>query len=254
MIDIHSHILPGIDDGSKNIKMTLEMLKMAAEDGTKEIVATPHYCKGYGETPYEEVKRLVDEFKKLAKGEGIEININYGQEVHYDEEMIENYKEGIIGTINDSKYMLIELPMRKIDSNTLDVIYELQVLGVNPILAHPERYREIIDKPSYINKFIEEGFLFQMNSGSLLGQFGTDVKKTAEILLDHNVYNFIGSDAHNSSNRCTGISEGIGLSKKKGRINEELFIESGRRMLKNEDVEFIGEKIREKKSLFSFFK
>ena len=88
MIDIHSHILPGIDDGAKNISMTLEMIKMAEKSGTKDIVATPHFCRGYGETTYDEVKNLVEEFNKLAKGEGLDINIHYGQEVYYSEQII----------------------------------------------------------------------------------------------------------------------------------------------------------------------
>ena len=254
MIDIHSHILPGIDDGSKNINMTLQMIKIAEKSGTTDIVATPHFCRGYGETHYDEVKNLVGEFNKLAKGEGLDINIHYGQEVYYSEQIINDYKSGLIGTINDSRYMLIELPMRSFDSNILEVIYELQVKGVIPILAHPERYRPIIEKPERINKFIKEGFLFQMNSGSIEGQFGNSVKKTAEILLDNNIYNFIGSDAHNDTNRCTGIDRGIELAKKKSKINEELFRESGRRLLNNEDIEFIGEKVKEKKGIFSFLK
>ena len=254
MIDIHSHILPGIDDGSKNINMTLQMIKIAEKSRTKDIVATPHFCRGYGETPYDEVKNLVKEFNKLAKGEGLDLNIHYGQEVYYSEQIIDDYKSGLIGTINDSRYMLIELPMRSFDSDTLEVIYELQVKGVIPILAHPERYRPIIEKPERINKFIKEGFLFQMNSGSIEGQFGNSVKKTAEILLANNIYNFIGSDAHNDTNRCTGIANGIELAKKKSKINEELFRESGRRLLNNEDIEFIGEKVKEKKGILSFLK
>lgn len=254
MIDIHSHILPGIDDGSKNINMTLEMLRMAEESGTKDIVATPHFCRGYGELPHSEVKKLVEEFRKLATKEGLDINIHYGQEVYYSEQIIKDYENGLIGTINDSRYMLIELPMRSFDSDTLEVLYELQVKGITPILAHPERYRPIIEKPERINKFINEGFLFQMNAGSIEGKFGNSVKKTAEILLENNIYNFIGSDAHNDGNRCPGIATGIELAKKKNKISEELFRESGRRLLNNQDIEFIGKKIKEKKGIFSFFR
>ena len=189
----------------------------------------------------------------MQKGR-IGINLHYGQEVYYSEEIINDYKSGLIGTINNSRYMLIELPMRSFDSDTLEVIYELQVTGIIPILAHPERYRPIIEKPERINKFIKEGFLFQMNAGSIEGEFGSNVKKTAEILLANNIYNFIGSDAHNDTNRCTGIDRGIELAKKKNKTNEALFRESGRRLLNNEDIEFIGEKVKEKKGIFSFLK
>jgi len=252
MIDIHSHILPAIDDGSKNIRMTLDMLKNAEEDGTTEIVATPHFCKGYEETPYEEVKKLVAKFNALVKNEGIKININYGQEVYYSENMIEDYKSGLIGCINDSRYLLFELPMRAFEKETFDILYELQVMDIVPILAHPERYKPIIDKPSYINKFTREGILFQMNSGSVAGAFGKNVKKTANILLEHGIYNFIGSDAHNSSNRSTGITDGIDLSRNKNKIYKDLFHVSAEKMLKNREVEFLGGKIKEKKCLLFF--
>ena len=93
-----------------------------------------------------------------------------------------------------------------------------------------------------------------MNAGSIEGQFGNSVKKTAEILLANNIYNFIGSDAHNDTNRCTGIANGIELAKKKSKINKELFRESGRRLLNNEDIDFIGESIKERRGIFSFLK
>ncbi|MBD7911784.1 tyrosine-protein phosphatase [Clostridium cibarium] len=254
MIDIHSHILPGIDDGSKNIKMTLDMLRIAEKDGITEIVATPHFCRGYGETPYEEVRELVKEFNKVILSEGINLTINYGQEVYYSENMIDDYKKGLIGTINDSKYMLFELPMRKMESEAFDIIYELQVLGIIPVLAHPERYKFIMDKPSYINKFIEEGVLFQMNAGSIRGDFGATVKKTAGILLEHGIYNFIGSDGHNDTTRKTEISDGIDLSIQKNKMYKDFFENSAKNLLLNKDIEFCGRKIKEKKSFLSFFK
>jgi protein-tyrosine phosphatase len=252
MIDIHSHILPGIDDGAKNIKMTLDMLKIAEEDGITDIVATPHFCRGYGETPYEEVRELVKEFNKVILSEGINLNINYGQEVYYSENMVDDYKKGLIGTINDSRYMLFELPMKKIDSEVFDMIYELQILDIVPVLAHPERYKFIMDKPSYINKFIEEGVLFQMNAGSIRGDFGANVKKAAAVLLEHGIYNFIGSDAHNDTTRNTKIAEGIDLSAQENKMYKDFFEKSAKNLLINKNVDFLGHKIKEKKSFLSF--
>lgn len=255
MIDIHSHILPNIDDGSSSKEMTLEMLRQAVEDGTKSIVATPHFCRGYGESTYAEVKDLVKDIKKLAKDEGIEINIYHGQEIYYSESMLEDYNEGIIGTINDSKYMLFELPMTmEPDENVFNIIYELQLKGIVLILAHPERYKFVINNPERINRFIEEGILFQVNSGSIMGKFGDKVRKTANILLENGIYNFIGSDAHNDTSRKTEISEAAILASKKNQIYDELFYESAERVLKNQDVEFFGGLVKKKKSFFSFFK
>lgn len=252
MIDIHSHILPGVDDGSKDFTTSLEMLKRAQKDGTKKIIATPHYCIDYAEIPYNKIKELVEQFRKEVKSENLDIEIYCGQEVYFSENMVNDYKQGIIGTINNSRYMLFEVPMRNFDESTFDIIYELQVAGVVPILAHPERYKPIIENPSMINRFIEEGVLLQINAGSIEGKFGKSVRKTAEILLQNNLYNFIGSDAHNLQSRSTGLSESIELINKINRNADKLFNESSICMLNNEEIEFDGEKIKTKKSIFSF--
>ncbi|MBE6051525.1 MAG: capsular biosynthesis protein [Clostridium sp.] len=255
MIDIHSHILSGIDDGSQSKEMTLEMLRQAAKDGTEKIVATPHFCRGYGESTYEEVKELVKDIRNLAKEEEINIDIYHGQEVYYSESMLNDYNEGIIGTINDSKYMLFEFPMTvEPDEDAFNIIYELQLKGLVLILAHPERYKFVINNPEKINRFIDEGVLFQLNSGSLEGKFGDKVKKTANILVENGIYNFIGSDAHNDGSRKTGVSNGAMLAAKKNGIYESLFWESAERVLMNQDIEFVGLKVKKRKSFFSFLK
>lgn len=254
MIDIHSHIIPGIDDGSKNMEMTLEMLKNAEREGTKEIVATPHYLLEYGESKIEEVKVLVKEINSIITKKGINIKIYSGQEVYFTENILKDYLDGNIGTLNDSRYMLIEFNMNRFEENIFDILYELQVRGITPIIAHPERYRSIIKNPVEINRFIDEGYLFQLDSGSLTGNFGKEVKKTAEILLANGIYNFIGSDAHNIKSRNTGISEAISLANNKKNGIEKVFEESSRKMLNNEKVDFLGERIKVKKSILSFFR
>lgn len=253
MIDIHSHIIPGIDDGSKSMEMTLEMLRNAEKSGTKKIVATPHYLMEYGEATITEVKDHVQKINSIVNDEGINIEVYAGQEVYFTHKIINDYLEGNIGTINDSRYMLIELSMRSQEQDVFDTLYELQVRNIIPIIAHPERYKYIINKPSTINNFINEGYLFQMNAGSLQGIFGESIRKTAEILVSNGIYNFIGSDAHNTTSRSVGISDAVDLADVKNKISSELFRESSRRLILNEDIEFCGQKVKEKKSIFSFF-
>lgn len=252
IVDIHSHIIPGIDDGSKSMEMTFEMIRNAEKEGTKEMVATPHYLLEYGEATIEEVKKYVQEINVLLENEKIDVKIYSGQEVYFTEKIIENYLEGNIGTINDSRYMLIEFPMDKFDDNIFDVLYELQVRDVVPIIAHPERYKPFIEKPSLINEFLNQGYLFQVNAGSIEGKFGQNVKKTADLFLTNNIYNFIGSDAHNIKNRNTGLKKAMDLIEK--GMNSEIFQDSCGKILKNMDIEFLGEKIKVKKSIFSFLK
>jgi protein-tyrosine phosphatase len=258
MIDIHSHILPGIDDGSKNMEITLEMLRNAEKDGTKEIVATPHYLLEYGEATINEVKLLVKEVNALIDKEGMNIRVYSGQEVYFNESIIKNYMEGNIGTINNSRYMLIEFPMHKFDNNIFDTLYELQVRNIIPIIAHPERYKPFREQPSLINNFIDQGYLFQMNAGSITGKFGESIKKTANIFLENNIYNFIGSDAHNIDNRNTGLKNAIEMLNEKNndseKINKHIFEDSSKKLLKNETINFSGKKVKIKKSIFSFLK
>ncbi|GAA0070287.1 exopolysaccharide biosynthesis protein [Clostridium sardiniense] len=250
MIDIHSHILPGIDDGPKKLEMSLDMIRKSHEEGTKNIVATPHFRRGCFETPYSEVKKVVKYFNDLVKDEGLDINIHYGQEVYYSDRIVEDLEEGLIGTINDGIYMLVEFPMRRIPSEAVDYMYELKLRGITPIIAHPERYLEVIKKPEIINPFIEEGCLFQLNAGSIRGFFGKDVKKTAETLIKNNVYSFIGSDAHNNSSRNTGIKEEYQEVFKKNKDLENIFLDNSNKLLDNEEIQFKGKMIKKKKGFF----
>jgi len=252
MVDIHSHIIPGIDDGAKNMEMTLEMLKNAEREGTTEIIATPHYLLEYGEATIKEVKNHVKKINELLEDEKIDVKIYSGQEVYFTEKIIEDYMNGEIGTLNDSRYMLIEFPMEKFNENIFDIIYELQVRDIIPIIAHPERYKPFMKTPALINDFINQGYLFQVNAGSIQGKFGENVRKTADIFLKNHIYNFMGSDAHNITNRNTGLKDALDLLNKD--MNRNIFEDSSKKVLKNEKIEFLGGKIKEKKSLFSFLK
>lgn len=235
--------------------MTLEMLKIAERENTKKIVATPHYFKGYFTITYEEVIKHVKNLRSLAKDNEINIDIYHGQEVYFFDYMVKELEEGKIGTINNSRYMLIEFPMGHFDKNIMEVLYELQIRGITPVIAHPERYRYFLDKPSGINKLIDEGYLFQLNGGSTIGSFGKDVKKNAEIFLENGLYSFIGSDAHSVDRRNTGLSKTIEtIANKYDKRYVDIFYTNGMKLINNEELYFQGEKIKEKKGFFSFFK
>lgn len=250
MIDIHSHIISGIDDGSKNTEMTIKMLEMAEESGTTDIVATPHFMRGRFEVTYKEVIDEVENLKKLTKENSININIYSGQEVYYSRNILEYYNQGMIGTINNTRYMLIEFPMLEFNiEEAINTLYELQIRGIVPIIAHPERYKQFIKNPSQINLLIKEGMLFQVNAGSINGDFGRDVKKTAIKYLNNNIYSFIGSDAHRDKGRNTDIKNVIKILEYNQRKS---FINNGKSMLKNEEIEFRGIPIKEKKFLGIF--
>ncbi|MGL5575938.1 MAG: tyrosine-protein phosphatase [Sarcina sp.] len=250
MIDIHSHIIPEVDDGAKNIEVAISMLKKAEETKTKKIFLTPHYSEGKFNKTILEVKRLTEEIKKIAKENNISLEIYCGQEVFYTRNFLTNLRNGTIGTLNDSRYILIELDMGCFDRKVLGDLYELKLKGIVPIIAHPERYTEFIEKPELINEFIEEGALFQLDACSMGEDFGKDIKKTAEIFLKHNIYSFIGSDAHNTRSRTTNLDK---YKSNISKINSKFIAESiknGEKILENNKVIFKGEKIEKKGNFF----
>ena len=255
MVDLHSHLIWNIDDGSKSKEMTANMLKQAVRGGTTKLVLTPHYLKGHYEVQINNVKERANEVKELVKELGLNLEVYCGQEVYYSEHILENYLNKEIGTINDSRYMLIEFNMRDFYiEEAVEVLYELQLRGIVPVIAHPERYYRFINKPSLINEFINEGALFQLNLGSITGDFGKDVRKTAEIFLKNKIYSFIGSDAHRDENRNPDMSKGVEALKSMDRDYFSYIKDSGERLLKNEEILFLGSKVKEKKGLLGLFK
>ncbi|MGL4873251.1 MAG: tyrosine-protein phosphatase [Clostridium sp.] len=254
IIDIHTHVLPEIDDGSNSIEMTLKMINQGIENGVVEIVATPHYRAEISLLSYKEVENKVEALNNQLRNIGSKIKIYAGQEIYYTDKLIENLEKKEIGTINNSRYILIELSSRKFEETFLDTVYELKLRGITTIIAHPERYKYVQRDFEYINRLIDEGCLFQLDAASLVGDYGKDAKQTAMKILKNNIYNFIGSDSHNDTNRKNCIKESI---KEIQKINRE-FIESARedskRLLLDKDIDFRGKKIKRKNIISIFFK
>ncbi|MDO6355950.1 hypothetical protein Q3V94_12880 [Caloramator sp. CAR-1] len=253
MLDIHSHIIPEIDDGADSFEIFFEMAKIAQEDGVETIVATPHFIAGRYETDYETVKKHVNDLNLYLKNQNIQINILAGQEILISKDLLSYLHQGLISPINDTNYMLVELPFDEIPKYTFDILYELKIKNITPIVAHPERYLEIIKQPEKINDFIDEGCLFQINSSSLLGYFGKDVKNTATLFLKHNIVDFIGSDCHDSIRRKPKVNEALNIIKNTKRDVYEKILLNSKSFLQNESITTSAEKIKPKKSFFSFF-
>ncbi|WP_097027920.1 tyrosine-protein phosphatase [Clostridium peptidivorans] len=254
MFDIHSHIIHGIDDGAKNLEESLKMVGIAEAEGFDYIVATPHYARGYYENSYSAINEKVKDLNAVIKEKGIDIKVISGQEVYLDDNTLKDYKNGLLGCIGDTSYMLIEFPMDKLPKNALDILYELRVRGVNPIIAHPERYKYFIEKPSLINSFLEEEYLFQINAGSLKGVFGKKVRDTAVTFINNGIVNFIGSDCHSLNKRCPGIINGIDIINEISPKIIKYIEENYKCLLEDRPIEVNYSLIREKKNIFSFFK
>lgn len=247
MIDIHSHILPGIDDGSKSLDISIKMLKIAETEGTEIIVATPHYIRNVYENLYEDIWKLYENLKQEAEKFGLKIKILLGQEIMLDTFSLELCREKKLKGINGTKYMLVEFPLRELPKNAMELIYELRIMGICPIIAHPERYKYIYENVSNINNFIDEGCFFQVNTGSLNGLFGKHVENCAKTLVKHGIVSFIGSDAHDLNKRCPGLIEGYEKIEKISEGMGDIIKGNLRAMINNETLNNDFEKISRKK-------
>lgn len=209
MIDIHTHILPGIDDGSSSMEDSIEMAELAYESGVRIIVATPH-CNidGVFENYYTaEWRELFQQFKRELKEEGIPIDLIKGMEIYASEDVAEKILEGRLIPIHNSRYYLIEFPFDA-DPYWMGDILE-SVLSINkvPVIAHPERYYCIQDHPGILYEWMRKGCLSQLNKGSVFGRFGRHAARSAEVLLEHNLVTCIASDAHSLYRRTTYMAD-----------------------------------------------
>lgn len=254
MIEMHIHLLPGIDDGSKSMEETEKMLKIIEEDGINKVIATPHFYRGYYESSHEDVVKLVDKVNKLCEEKDINVEVHSGQEVFLDRHTIDDYEASLIATMENTDYMLVELPMMKMPEDAMNIVYELRIKGVKPIMAHPERYRYIMEHPDIINTFVDEGCLLQINSGSIRGRFGKNVEKTAHTLIKNGMCNFIGSDAHSKDKRKPGLSEAFNIVKDMDNSLAQVLENNGERLFRNEDIELCTNRIKKKSGFFAFFK
>lgn len=201
MVDIHTHILNNIDDGSNNIEDSIHILKQYINEGVKKVVLTPHYIENSNYSV--ENKQKIELFKKLSeevKKQNINIELYLGNEVYLSDNILELINKNKIMTINNSKYILIELPMVNENPNVIDTIYNLKLSGITPIIAHPERYVYIQKDINKALEYINSGALLQVNKGSLFKKYGKASYKTVKKLIKKKLVHFIASDIHSSKN------------------------------------------------------
>ncbi|HIZ12458.1 MAG TPA: hypothetical protein H9817_00810 [Candidatus Mediterraneibacter stercorigallinarum] len=209
MIDIHTHILPGIDDGAQDIYDSIEMAALAYENGTRVIVATPHcnipglYDNYFGK----EYTRLFQYTKKVLRKEVPGITLLAGMEAFTTEAVPRLLTEGKIFPINRTRYVLMEFDFRE-DPGFADRMLEQvrQVKGI-PVVAHAERYEFVQDDPEIVYRWKQSGCEIQVNKGSFMGRFGRHAREAAYALLNHNLVSVIASDAHSPIQRTTCMAD-----------------------------------------------
>lgn len=207
MIDLHNHILHGLDDGAADADESLAMAREAVAEGITHIVATPHHRNGRFDNPPDVVRREVMALNDLLLQHGIPLTIAMGQEIRMYDGLLDDCQTGGLLTLNGSPYMLIEFPSHKVPEGAADLFYELSLLGITPIIAHPERNRELARHPERLVELIRQGALSQITSHSINGLFGQEIKKLALRWCRSNLVHVVASDAHNKDRRSFGLAQ-----------------------------------------------
>lgn len=196
MIDFHTHILPNIDDGSRSIEETFNLIDEAQKAGFDEIVLTPHYMEGYYETDVAEREVWLDAISKNLFIKNFNGKLYLANEIYMSENLISLLENARASTINNTSYVLFELPLNAEPFNLYDVIYEMLQYKLVPVLAHPERYSYIQREPELLYDLAQKGVLFQVNYGSIIGQYGNSAKIFVKKMFENKYVHFLGTDVH----------------------------------------------------------
>lgn len=257
MIDIHSHILYDVDDGSVSLENSIEILKKAEDAGFTDIILTPHFIEGYYENIKSEIGPKIKDLKQASYGENIEITLHHGNEIFLTEnspKLVYNCKAA---TLANSRYVLFEVPFTTRMMNLEEILSEFIEMGCIPVLAHPERFSFIQEDPASLIKLLKMGVLAQSNYGSFIGMYGKEAKKTAEILLENRLIQFLGSDTHRHGHIYENIDRIIkrleSITGDSKYIND-LTTNNPKSIIEDMDiyVEY-PESLKEKKNVFFFF-
>ncbi|KRF35922.1 hypothetical protein ASG93_25710 [Paenibacillus sp. Soil787] len=251
MIDTHCHILPGLDDGAGSLEEAVEMAIHAANEGIHTIVATPHHGDGRHDNDASAVGLAVQELNLELETRNIPVQILPGQEVRVYKGLLDDLEAGTIRTLNDTQYLLLEMPSYGVPDYVEDLLYELHIQGLTVMIAHPERNIDFIKDPRRLQQLVGQGCLCQITSQSIMGLFGRKIQRFAIQLCKKNLTHTIASDAHNMANRKSDLSVAFSyLEKHISYKAVENYILNASRIVHNESI--MTESYQYKKKIWSF--
>lgn len=208
MIDLHSHILPGVDDGAQTLEDSLELARKAISQGITHLMCTPHHNNGKYNNPADKIIREVANLQGELDKRGLDLTLLEGQEVRLTEFLLTAIqRDEILFTDLDNTYLLIEFPTNEVPIYAEQVFYQLLNRGQVPVIVHPERNAVFREEPNRLVSFLEMGTLTQLTAPSIVGIFGSDIQQMARQMLEHNMLYMVASDAHNLRHRTFLMKE-----------------------------------------------
>lgn len=238
MIDLHCHILPGVDDGSPDIETSLGLAKIAVEQGITHMLLTPHHMDGDYLNHKADVVAKTTEFQEELDRNQIRLTVFPGQEVHITGELMQAIeRDDILFADESNRYLILELPHNEVPEYTDKMLFSLQARGITPVLVHPERNQGFMQDPSKLYNFVAQGCLTQLTASSYVGVFGAHVQHFTEQIIDAGLGFVFASDAHNLKGRNFKMTQAFEkLEKNKGKRFVEIYQENAKRIINGDDV------------------
>lgn len=237
-VDIHTHILPNMDDGSQSIEETMKMIKIMASEGISDVICTPHFYPNRHNVSMPKVLSQVEILNQNIAAEGMQLKLYSGNEIYYRSSVPELLATHQANTLAGSFYVLVEFNPSEEFSYIRNAVYELQTDGYIPIIAHAERYQHMMSNFEKCYEIVKMGAYIQVNAGSITGEFGHEAKSAAKKLLKERLVHFIATDAHDEKKRAPHLKKAARIiSRKYGKgYAEELLCINPRKVLNNEEI------------------
>ena len=238
MIDVHCHILPNLDDGALDMEEAIAMARQAVNDGIQHVVATPHHRAHHFFNERMTIERSVQQLKQQLVDYNIPLHIYPGQEVRTYSDLMLDYEKGLLQSLNNSRYLLVEFPSSHVPDLAEEIMYELSLLSVVPIIAHQERNKELANDSTRLKDLVREGALAQMTTNSITGQLGKSIQKKSLAMCKEGLVHFIATDAHNVQTRPCILSEAYQLiNDQLGKEFVDYYQTNAELLLQNEAIE-----------------
>jgi protein-tyrosine phosphatase len=220
LIDLHSHILFGVDDGAKTLEDSLAMGRMAAQDGIHVMACTPHFMAGMYDNQSNDIRHRVDQLNMVFEQEGIDIALVTGSDAHIRPDFVQALRNGDILTLHNSRYVLVEPPHNVLPARLDELFFNIQAAGYVPILTHPERLKWIEREYAFMVNAQKSGVWMQITAGSLTGRMGSRPQYWAKRMLSEGLVHIIATDAHNTRSRPPVLSEAFEIAKSELGLDE----------------------------------
>lgn len=238
MIDLHCHILPGVDDGAQTMEDTLAMAHKAVDQGITHILCTPHYNNGQYDNKKGDIIPLVNHVQHELDVQQIQLQLLPGQETHISDDLVDCMaRDEVLYTDLQEQYLLLEFPSSEVPIYAQPLFAQILALGKTPVIVHPERNDHFIKAPNDLITYLEMGCLSQLTAPSYLGIFGKQIQKTAKLMVQHNLVQCIASDAHGLQRRNFYLQEALqAIHQDFGETKVTQFLKTARALVNGDEI------------------